>query len=291
MLARTIGPEQARAIAASPVPADATATLIGSPYGRFVQPGMDLGEAQRAVAETAIWHTRVLAGWMPPRGLGPVRALAAWFELANIEDRLAYLLGDASALRPFELGGLATAWPRIAAAQSVAEVRAALRGSPWGEPSGEDPVAIGLSLRFAWARRVLGSVPEAGEWVGGAVGLLLARQLLLAGRPAEELAGQRPPAIGSAWTKARDLPTLRALLPGQAAWPLEGIDTPAELWRGEVAWWRRVGREAAMLARDPDLGRPTICGCIVLLGVDAHRTAAALAAAAHQAREAFDELA
>ena len=49
--------------------------------GRYAQ--IDLGSAQRAIAETALWHVRVLAGWMPPRGIELVRILAAWFELAN----------------------------------------------------------------------------------------------------------------------------------------------------------------------------------------------------------------
>jgi hypothetical protein len=289
MSARAIGSAQARAVAASASLEDATALLIGSAYGRFIRPGMDLGEAQHAVAETALWHTRVLAGWTPPRGLEPVRALAAWFELANIEDRLAFL-GGAEVPPPFDLGGLATAWPRTAGAQSTTELRATLRGTRWGEPSADDPVTVGLRLRFSWASWVLDAVPEAGEWVAGAVGLLLARQLFLAGRPVEELAAQRPPGVGSAWMRASDPRRLRELLPARAAWVLDSVDDPEELWRGEISWWRRLERDATLLARDPNLGRPAICGCVALLGVDARRTGAALAATVHEAKGAFEEL-
>jgi hypothetical protein len=290
MLTRAIGTAQARAVASSPSLPDAIAILVGSSYGRFVRPGMDLGEAQRAVAQTALWHTRVLAGWTPPGALEPVRALAAWFELVNIEDRLAYLAG-APAPTPFELGGLAIAWRRAAGAQSATEIREALRGSRWGVPSSEDRVTVGLHLRLAWARWVLEAVPEAAEWAAGAVGLLLARQRFLSGRAATELAAQRPPGVGMDWTRASDLPALRRLLPAEAAWPLAGVDSPGELWRGEVAWWRRVEAEATLLARDPNLGRPAICGCLALLGVDARRTAAALGSTARDAKGAFDELA
>jgi hypothetical protein len=290
MLTRAIGPAQARALASSPSLRDAIAILVGSSYGRFARPGMDLGEAQRAVAETALWHTRVLAGWMPPRALEPVRALAAWFELVNIEDRLAYLAGG-QAPAPLELGGLAVAWRRAADAQSATEIRAALRGSRWGEPGSEDRVTVGLHLRLSWARWVLEAVPEAAEWAAGAVGLLLAKERFLSGRAATELAAQRPPGMGTEWMRATDLQALRRLLPPEAAWALTPVDSPGELWQGEVAWWRRVEGEATLLARNPNLGRPAICGCLALLGVDARRTAAALGAAARDAKGAFDELA
>ena len=45
------------------------------------------------LAETVLWHLRVLAGWLPPAAVGRLRALAAWFELVNIEQRVDYLAG------------------------------------------------------------------------------------------------------------------------------------------------------------------------------------------------------
>lgn len=294
LLARRIGRAQARTLAGSASLEDGLSMLAGTAYGRFVRTDMDLAGAQRAAAETALWHVRVLAGWTPPRALEQVRTLAAWFELANIEDRLAYLTGGETPA-PFALGGLATVWPRLAGAQSAAEVRAALVGSAWGDPGADDPASIGLGLRIAWARRVLGSVEEAGDWAAGAIALLLARELFLVGRPPDRLAARRPPGVGAAWLTASSVRALRAALPSQAEWVMHEIEEPGELWRGEVAWWRRVEWDGERLARDPHMGRATVIGCVVLLGVDAWRTAGALESAARGGgagpTEVFDEIA
>lgn len=293
LLVRRLGHDRARALATSPSLEDALAALAGTAYGRLVRQGMGLAEAQRAAAATALWHIRVLAGWLPPGALQPVRALAAWFELANVEDRLRYLAGQ-DVWPPFELGALATAWPLVAGAQSAAEVRARLAGSPWGDPGTEEPADLGLALRLSWGRRVLGAVEEAREWAAGAVALLLARELLVAGRPAGALTAHRPPGVGSAWAHAASLPALRAALPADAGWTLERLEQPSDLWRAEAAWWRRVEEDGGRLARDPHMGRPTVIGCVVLLGIDAWRTAGALEAAARggapAALKAFDEI-
>lgn len=279
LLSRRIGRERARAVAGSPSLEDALAALSGSAYGRYVRPGMGLARAQRAVAETALWHIRVLAGWAPPGAQDAIRALAAWFELANIEDRLAFLAGG-EATSPFALGGLATAWPRLAEARTVSDVRGALAASPWGDPGGPEPADLRLGLRLAWARRVLQSVPEAGDWAAGAVALVVARERFLAGRPADDLATHRPPGIGVEWAEAGSLRTLREALPAQAAWALGVVEEPADLWRAEVAWWRRVDQDVEGLAHAPLMGEPMVIGSVVGLGVDAWRTAAALESAA-----------
>jgi hypothetical protein len=279
MLARGLGRGAALTLARSASLDDALAVLAGSAYGRAAHPGLDLAAAQRAVADTALWHVRVLAGWTPPQALEPVRALVAWFELASIEDRLAYLAGG-EVPAPFSLGGLATVWTTIAGAQSAGEVRRALAGSPWGDPGTEDLAGIGLALRIAWARRVLTAVEEAGEWAAGAVALLLARALFLAGSPAEPLAALRPPGVGTAWSQAASLGALREALPPQAGWPLGGVDEPDALWRAEAAWWRRLERDGERLAGAPQMGRTAVVGAVVLLGVDAWRVAGALEAAA-----------
>ena len=294
MLARRLGREAAAELAGCGSLEGAIGMLSGSAYGRAVRAGMDLADAQRAVAETVLWHVRVLAGWAPPGALEPVRALAAWFELANIDERLTYLEGG-TAPSAFELGGLGAAWPRVAGVQSVAELRAALAGTAWGVPGSDDPAAIRLALRLAWARRVIATVAEATAWAAGAVALLLARELFMAGRAAGALAELHPPGVGPDWTQAGSLAALRSVLPSEAAWALAGVDDPGHLWRAETAWWRRVDADATRLAADAHLGMAAVVGCIALLGIDGRRTAAALEVAARggapAAREAFEHVA
>ena len=293
MLGRRLGRDRALSLASSASLEQALGVLAGSAYGRSVRKGMSLASAQRAVAETALWHVRVLAGWMPPRAIDLVRTLAGWFELANIEDRLDYLAGGA--LRaPFDLGGLAIAGDALAGAASVAEAREALKGSAWGDPGGEDPAALRVALRLAWSRRTVATVPEAREWALGAVALLLARELLLAGRAPEQLAALRPPVTGGAWMGSRSVEALRRALPPDCGWPLAGLVEADALWLGEAAWWHRVEQDAESLARATQLGRATVIGAIALLGVDAARVGAALESASRgggaQAMEAFERV-
>jgi hypothetical protein len=294
MLARRVGRGPATALATSASLEDALAILSGSAYGRFVRPGIDLGTAQRAIAETVLWNVRVMSGWTPPGALEPVRALAAWFELVNLEDRLAYLAGG-ELPTPFVLGGLGAAWSHVAGVQSAAELRAALAGSPWGDPGGDDAAGIRLGLRLAWARRVLRSVEEAGAWAAGAVALLVARELFLAHHEAGDLLARRPPGVGVAWAGPGDVAALREVLPPSAAWVLRDVEDTAGLWRAEVAWWRQVEEDATRLAGQPMLGRGAVIGTVVLLGVDAWRVAGALEAAARgggpAAMEVFREIA
>lgn len=295
MLARRLGRDESRTLAASASLQQALGVLAGSAYGRSVRPGMDLSSVQRAIAETALWHVRVLAGWMPPRALDLLRALAGWFELANVEDRLTYLAGG-PLIAPFVLGGLATGGSRLESALSIAELRQALKGSPWGDPGRDDnPAAIRLALRLAWARRTLSSAPEAREWALGALALLLARELLLAGRSPDELAALHPPVAGTAWTGARSVEELRRALPPECGWALAGVAEADGLWLGEAAWWRRVERDAEVMARDPQMGRATVIGVVALLGADAVRVAAALESASRggdrMAIEAYEQIA
>jgi hypothetical protein len=293
MLSRRIGRAQARRLAEAASIDDALAELSGTAYGRTVRPGIGLARAQRGIAETALWHVRVLAGWAPPAAIEAIRSLTAWFELANIEDHLIYLAGG-EAPTPFSLGGLATAWDRVAETRTAAEARAALATSPWGDPGGDDIADVRLTLRLAWARRVLDAVDDATEWAAGAVALIVARELFLNARSPDELLARRPPGIGRAWRQASGLRGLRDALPAQAAWALQDAEDPAKLWRTEVAWWWRVEQDASALVHAPLMGEPWVVGSVVLLGVDAWRAGAALASAARggapEAVEVFDEL-
>ena len=279
LLSRAIGPENARRIADCRSLDDALGALAGSAYGQRVSVGVDLDLAQRGVADTLLWHLRIMAGWLPATGAGLVRALAAWFELANIDARLAALASDGREPPPFVLGGLATAWPAVENARSLREVADALSASAWGKVDGASAAQLRLGLRIAWARRVQSAVPEAGRWVAGAGALLAARELLVVGSRAHMAALRRLPGVGDRALEAGSLHELQAALPEQAAWALGGIESPSELWRVELGWWDQVERDAPGLLRM--LGdEVAVLAAVALLAVDAQRTVRALEVAA-----------
>jgi hypothetical protein len=278
LLRRRIGPERAARLASSRSLRDALLGLAGTAYGRELDPGVDLEAAQRAVAASTLLHLRLLSGWLPPGRAELLRSLGAWYELRNVEDRLAYLNG-AELRAPFDLGGLASAWPGASQALSPVELREALARSAWGDPGGESTEEIHLGLRVSWASRVLAVAPEIRDLVAGALALLLARELFVTGRPVELLLTPRIASVGSDWALARTFDELAALLPAQASWALRGIDGPNQLWAAEVGWWARVEEEGEKLVRRSRAGRDAVAGAVLLLAVDTWRTAAALAGA------------
>jgi hypothetical protein len=244
------------------------------------------------VAAALLLEVRLLAAWLPPGGAGSLRALAAWFELANVEDRLAYLSGGPLPA-PFELGALSSAWDTLAPAQSAEELRTLLAASSWGDPGGARAADVHLATRFAWARRVIDELPEARAWAAGAAALLLAGELLVA-RRAIEPALVRGTGVGGRWPGAETPAELRARLPGPAGWALADVKEPAELWRAEGAWWRTVEADARQMVRSQAAGREIVVGAVALLALDALRVATALAVAAQRgatpAREVLDAL-
>jgi hypothetical protein len=278
LLRRRLGPERAADLARSPSLREALVGLTGTAYGRELEPGVDLETAQHEVAAAMLLHLRLLSGWLPPGKVGFLRSLAAWYELANVEDRLAYLSG-ADLRPPFDLGGLASAWPRASRALTPAELRSALAGSAWGDPGGEAASDVHLGLRAAWAERILADLPELRELVAGALALLLARELFVTGRPADSLAELHLSAAGSEWEQARTLGGLAAALPSTARWALGGVEAPEELWHAEIGWWARVEEVGRRLLRGSREGRAAVTGSVLLLAADTWRTAAALAAA------------
>jgi hypothetical protein len=278
LLRRRLGNQRAVDVAASRSLRNGLALLAASGYGPEIRVGQDLPEAQRAVAATLLLHLRVLAAWLPPAGAASLRALAAWFELVNIQDRLAYQLGG-PLQKPFELGGLSTAWRRLSETQSPAELRNALAGSAWGDPGGDDPQQIHLALRLAWADRLLAAAPELSELVSGGLALLTARELFAAGRPLELLATRPVPTFGPGWQTARTFPELVERLPTRASWTVEDVDGPEELWLAELGWWRRAQDLGDGLLRS-GAGPAPVLGAVLLLAVDAWRTGAALELAA-----------
>jgi hypothetical protein len=291
LLGRRLGVETARQVAQRPSLAEAVAGLGGTTYAGAAA-ARALEEAQRAVAASTLLQLRVLAAWLPPGGAAGLRALTAWFELSNLEDRLAYLSGGP--LRaPFELGVLSSAWDAAASTQSPDELRRLLASSSWGDPGDSDPEQLQLGLRFAWARRVIAETPEARAWAAGAAAILLAEELLVARRRIDPVVARRVE-LGSHWQGAETLEELRARLPQPAAWALAGVGGPAELWRGRAAWWRVVEADAQQLVRSYRAGREVVVGAVALLALDAVRVATALAVAAHggapAAREVLDAL-
>ncbi|NUS84005.1 MAG: V-type ATPase subunit, partial [Streptomyces sp.] len=167
MLSRALGAERAEEVASAPGLDAAVRHLSASPYGHDLPSEASLAEAQRAVGETLVWHLRVLAGWQPPSGVIALRLLACGFEIASTEDHLRTLTDGGPLPRPYRLGTLATAWPRLARTRSPQELRAALASSAWGDPGAATPAAVAVGMRVSAAVRTAMAVTEAARWAAG----------------------------------------------------------------------------------------------------------------------------
>lgn len=286
MSRRRLGAVAARDLAGRPTLEIAVDSLASGPYGHGVRPGQTLSQAQRAVSATVLWNLRVLAGWLPTGASRILRLLAGGFEVANVDERMRELDGR-SVEAPFQLGSLATTWQTAARAMSVADMRSVLARSAWGDPGSETPAGVGLGMRLAWAARVSSGVPEAHPWACGAAALVMTRELLLAGSPATpQVQRTLAPLLGSAWMDAHTVTAFASCLPAEARWVLAGIEDPADLWRAEAAWWRRVGVDGTSLLHRPGASRAPVVGCVAVLAVDAWRVRAALEVAARGGSDA-----
>lgn len=293
MTRRRLGRAAARNLATRTSVDAAVAALVHSPYGHDVRAGQDLAQAQRAVVQTALWNVRVLSGWVPREGVSMLRTLLGALEVANVEDHVR-LLGGADVPAPYRLGGLGTAWSRVAATTSVADVRHVLAASAWGDPGGDTVREIGLAMRASLADRVIAAVPPAGEWAAGASALLLARQVLLERRPLPAGAQESVERVlGPAAIAAATLNELTIALPKTARWALADVRRPADLWLAEAHWWRRVEHDGFALLRRVAAGPETMVGALALLAADAWRVRAALESAARAGTrlEVFDAMA
>jgi len=297
MARRRLGAGAARSLAGMPSLDDAVDVLAASPYGHDVRPGQSLEQVQHAVAATVLWHLRVLAGWVPHGDARILRVLAGGFEVANTDDHVR-ALSNGTDTKPFRLGGLATAWPWISTATSLPAVREALARSAWGDPEAETPAAFHLSMRVAWADRVTAQIPGIRPWAGGAVALLMARELIVAGhRPTGAIVRTTGSMLGSGWIDARTIPALAAAVPTSARWALAGVEGPEDLWRAEVGWWARVERDGFTLLHQPVASPDSVVGAAAVMAADAWRVRAALEVAARggsedpRALEAFDAVA
>jgi hypothetical protein len=239
LLERRIGVHGTLELARTASLPDALLQLAGTSYAD-VADARDLEEAQRAVAASTLLRLRILAAWLPLGEAAGLRSLAAWFELCNIEDRLAYL--DGGPLRPpFQLGTLATVWTAAAKAQSPEELSFVLGRSSWGKPGPADPRRMSLALRIAWAARVRAEVPEAREWAAGATAILLAEELLVA-RHAVEPALARRAGLGTGWESASSVRELRGVTSSGAQGRPGGLPSQ-RMRRG----WSALGGSAARL--------------------------------------------
>ena len=305
---RRIGATEARRIAACGSLDEGLARLAaayrrtgGVPHGL---PGdleagpQALSAAQHAVAASVLWDLRVLAGWLPQGGTALMRTLAGWYEIANVTELLAELAGSGSA-ETFSLGALGTAWGRARRSGSLAEVRATLAASAWKDPGGETAQALAVGLRARWAQRVADLGDPARSWAASGLALLVAGERFGVGGPGR-LAAEHPvlrsvaaALLGPAAASAATLDDLAGRLPRRLAWVLEGVHSPADLWRAEIAWWQRTEQDGHRLLAGPGFDQRPVVGAAVVLAADARRIGAALEIAARGGGllEVFDAVA
>ncbi len=293
MVTRRLGTAGVRSLAGCGSLPAAVEMLARSPYGPRVHSGQTLPEAARGIAATVLWNLRVLAGWTPARGADMLRALASWFEIANVDEQLRALAGH-TPLAPFELGTLATAWPQLSRAGSLDELRTALATSAWGDPGGTTPREIQFGMRLSWAARVVAHVPAARTWALGAVALVVARERLgradaLPDGPALTTSAL----IGPGWAGAGSLDALRSSLPSAARWAVADLTDVENLWSWEARWWRRVRADAGPLSARHGFGPDQLVGSAALIAADAWLAIGALETATRGTveREVLDALA
>ena len=275
-----------RLVAGEDTLAAAVDRLAGTPYGHDVRRGDALPQAQRAVASTLLWHLRVLAGWVPPHGAQVIRALAAGFEVANVDEHLAGLAGR-PAEPAYALGSLQTAWSRLARTRTPGQVRAVLASSPWGDPGSSSAREVHLSMTLAWAQRVVDLVPAAADWARSHAATATAGEALLGSPlpPDGPLAARIGRLLGAGFASAvtgpgSSLDAAVEALPRHVRQGWTGVLGPGDLWRAEAALLDRVGSDAVALLGHGDRGPRPVVGAVALLAVDAWRARAALEVAA-----------
>jgi hypothetical protein len=300
---RRLGAGGSRALATAHDLPEALRSLHATPYGHDVRPGTDLVAAQHAVGASLLWNARVLAGWLPREGADVVRMFAAGFEVANLDEHLARLAGEATG-PTYQLGSLETAWSRLSATTTPAGVAEVLGTSRWRLRGLGTRRECQLGLRLAWADAVATRVPPAAAWARSGAALLVLREVVLEGRRlSPPLVRRAAVVLGPAFLDAlgegrTEVAALRSRLPADARWVLEGLDIPpdaAALWPAEAGWWRRVEDDGFRLLRGSGYDQRPVVGALAVLAVDAWRVRAALEAAARggaaPAVEAFDGVA
>jgi hypothetical protein len=262
---------------------EALRMLSRTPYGRDVRIGMDLASAERALADTLLWHLRVLAGWAPSRGLDRVRLLAAGFEIANVAGLLARFENRAAA-PPYDLGALTTSWGTISRATSADDVRHELVTSAWGDPGGSDLPSIVAAMQAAWARRISFGVPEAQGWAKIFAALLAARVLASGTVRSEAVGHNLRLVLGGKWEQVQSVEALAGSVPTSAARALAEVRDGNDLWRAEARSWTLIETQALRMQAGWRPAPGAVVAVAALLAADAWRTRAALQVAAHGGR-------
>jgi len=290
---RRAGPERARSVAAADGLSAALRELSGSAYGRRLHQGLDLAAAEYAVDQTLLWNLRVLAGWLPYRGVAMLRDLSCGFEAADILGRMRELGGEPAG-PPYELGALALVWPAARQATSAARIRRELAFSPWGDPGSDSPADLAVFLRLSGSVRLSRTDPAAERWAAADAALTVGREVFVADRPLGP-AARRTAAklLGPAAAAAGSWEEFVARLPRSASWVLAGIASPDSLWLAEANWRRKTEADALELLRRSGLAPGAALGAAMALSADAWRIRAALEAAARGGRpsEVFDVVA
>ena len=297
MARRRVGSGLARRIAEAPTLDAGLGLLAGTAFDAISGQGTSLREAEHGIRAEELWELRVLAGWMPAAGTPLARSLAARFEQANIERHREHLAGRA-APPVYELGSLATSWPRLAATTSLEDLHRELAASPWGDPGELTATALHDALVIGWLRMVARSASDGlsavGRWVAAGAALVVARRVVAhAQEPPESLVRAATPLIGARWSTARSISDLRAALPPEARWGVADVDEPAGLWLAEARLRGAVESDGFRMLRSPRSGTAPVVGALAVLAVDGWRVRAALtcAAAGTGPSEVFDVVA
>ncbi len=264
----------------------ADALSLGPEWIRPVKGGgvSDPGWSARVLDEALLWRLRVLAGWLPPTGTGLVRAAAGVFEIDNVVALAHRLRAGAQMDPPFELGALASAWPRVQAVTSVEELLRVLDGPPWGrlDLDVDDMGLLREVLVLAWWRRLTRVAPAARTWYGMVCVLTAARLRFVedSGVPSPLLLRFLGPVLGRGWETSGDMPTFAAAVPAHLRGIIADVERPESLWRAEARFGSVVEADGFRLLHHALPGADVVLGALVVLAVDVRRVRAALAAAA-----------
>ncbi|MFF7408983.1 hypothetical protein [Streptomyces lydicus] len=292
MLVRRLGVPGARRIAAAGTLDDALHDLATASSYRCPASDAAVPTLQREVTASLLWHLRVLAGWLPRRGVECLRLLASGFEIANIEAHLRRVSGS-NVPQPYAMGALSTVWNRLAGVSEPEALRAAVTASPWRDP-GDTAASMAVTLRLTAAARTAARIPPAVRWSAGRAALLVARERFVHGRPLPATAdGPAVGLLGPAAVRASAYDNFCRSLPATAGWALHGIDDPADLWRAEGRWWRDIEQDGLRLASRARYDMVPVVGAVAVLSADAWRTRAVLELVADDTAppEDFDALA